>query len=628
MLTGWRKYLQSNHPVRTKISHVKSVQLILAAPVQQIPKLKPKPKLRAYPAICISEEHLHYWHTGLVPHINHVLRGFYKKYPESVEISLESIGESSTTAKPTILVICTSVNKVRSILKKSLVYDKSTYGLKVCRGKVVRSRKKGARRSMAGGFGGDVKPANRDHQELPSNGASIGAYVGERHLPPVSFGGLILVDNKPYGMTVHHMLDDPDDDEENNLDTTAPILRSSAHFLGMPDLTYSESSAYSSGDEEFMYELSDYESDFSSSDAGSETFDIDSEHDDFSDDEELEPGDIKGIPQGCGEEYLITQPAIDDVDDDFYPSEETRDEDHLDSFRLGEIYATSGIRRRVEDDIVHEIDWALFEFQADRRPDKNHIDNGRRFGPPNSHYPVSVVPTSGLANLQVHCMARTSGLQSGRILPGMVIVKIFGRQTPSSSYQVVGKLGVPGDSGAWVVDNEQGRACGHVLAWSSKKKVAYICPMDVSLRDIGETLNAKTISFPGGEEVYSTAAPTLPALYPGGGTSAELSTLMKDLRLPPTPLEIDSVSRTSFGGEGEGEGENGRANANGSLDFIPIRLMAKSDELKTVKISRHQHLNFVKSALMENWNTRTDSVTMKAEEVGGSDVERAVNFVA
>jgi hypothetical protein len=547
-----------------------------------------------------------------MPHINHVLRGFYKKYPESVEISLESIGESSTTTKPTILVICTSVNKVRSILKKSLVYDKSTYGLKVCRGKVVRSRKNGVKRSMA--IGGDIKPANGGHQERPSNGASIGAYVGDRHLPPVSLGGLIIVDDKPYGMTVHHMLDDPSDGEDE-LDTTAPILRSSAHFLEMPDLTHSESSVYSSGDEEFMYELSDYESDFSS-DAGSETSDLESEHEDEPDDDELEPGDIKGIPQGCGEEYLITQPAIDDVDDDFYPSEETRDEDHLDSFGLGEIYASSGIRRRVENDIVHEIDWALFEFEEHRCPEKNHIENGQRFCPLKEQYPVAVAPTSDLSDLQVHCMARTSGLQSGRILPGMVIVKIYGRQTPSSSYQVVGKLGVPGDSGAWVVDNEQGRACGHVLAWSSKKKVAYICPMDVLLRDIGETLNAKTISFPGGEEIYTTASlsasiPTLPALQTGAEEEDELSNLMKDLHLPPTPSEIDGISPTQLEPEIRTGKDDGKS-------FIPIQLMTKSEDIKTAKIPRHQHLSFVKAARMENWNS---AVTMNEEEVDGSDVD-------
>jgi hypothetical protein len=34
-------------------------------------------------------------------------------------------------------------------------------------------------------------------------------------LPPVSFGGTILVDGKPFGMTVHHMLDAPSDDESD-----------------------------------------------------------------------------------------------------------------------------------------------------------------------------------------------------------------------------------------------------------------------------------------------------------------------------------------------------------------------------------------------------------------------------
>ena len=470
-------------------------------------------------------------------------------------------------------------------------------------------------------FGGDTKPANGGHQERPSNGASIGAYVGERHLPPVSFGGLIMVDDKPYGMTVHHMLDDPSDGEDD-LDTTAPILRSSAHFLDMPDLTHSESSVYSSGDEEFMYELSDYDSDFSS-DAGSETSDVESEHEEENGDDESEPGDIKGIPQGCGEEYFITQPAIDDVDDDFYPSLETKDEDHLDSFRLGEIYASSGIRRRVEDDVVHEIDWALFEFEEHRCPDKNYIENGQRFRPVKETYPVSVAPTSDLSDLEVHCMARTSGLQSGRILPGMVIVKIYGRQTPSSSYQVAGKLGVPGDSGAWVVDNEQGRACGHVLAWSSKKKVAYICPMDVLLRDIGETLNANSISFPCGEEIYSPASPsasipTLLALRTDADVdvSDELSALMKELKLPPTPSEIDGISPTDL------EPENRHAEGDGK-SFFPIRLMTKTEDVKMGKIPHHQHLNFVKAARMENWNSHADSITMNEEEVEGSDVEGA-----
>jgi hypothetical protein len=573
-----------------------------------------------------------------MPHINHVLRGFYKKYPESVEISLESIGESSTKTKPTILVICTSVNKVRSILKKSLVYDKATYGLKVCRGKVVRSRKRGVRRSMAKDFGGNTKPANAEHQERPSNGASIGAYVSERHLPPVSFGGLIMVDDKPYGMTVHHMLDDPSDaEEEDPSSPTAPVIRSSAQYLDMPELTHSESSYYSSGDEEFMYTLSDYESDFSSggeeeSSAEDQDGDEESNYDDTAHDDELEEaGDIKGIPQGCGEEYLITQPAIDDVDDDFYPSEETRDEDHLDSFGLGEVYVSSGIRRRTENGAVHEIDWALFKFAPERCPDKNRIENGRRFCKASQeHYPVSVAPTSSFSDLEVHCMARTSGLQSGRILPSMVIVKIYGRQTPSSSYQVAGKLGVPGDSGAWVVDNEQGRACGHVLAWSSRKKVAYICPMDVLLRDIGETLNARSIYLPGGEELYSPSTARVHPEQAGeqvknpnlGAIEKEITALLPNLKLCPTPTQIDGVEVGEEESGAEADGECGK----GDRGFIPIRLVTKGDGMqKTVAIPRRQHLNFVKTARMENWNS--ESVTMSEEEVDGTDGEEVVRPV-
>lgn len=557
-----------------------------------------------------------------MPRINHVLRGFYRKYPESVEISLESIGESSTTTKPTILVICTSVHKVRSILKKHLVYDKSTYGLKVCRGKVVRSRKQGVKRSMANELG-EIKPLNGKHQERPANGASIGAYINERHLPPVSLGGLIVIDDKPYGMTVHHMLDDPSDssDSEEEVDPEAPILRSSAHF-DMPDLTHSESSIYSSGDEEYMYSLSDYESDFSSA-AGSE-YDSSDDYDresSFSDDDEegiKEPGDIRGIPQGCGEEYLITQPAIDDVAEDFYPFPETRDEDHVDSCQLGEVYASSGIRRRIEDGITHEIDWALFEFQSDRAPDANCVTNGERFcGRREGEYPLSVAPTRDLNGLDVHCMARTSGLQSGRILPGMVIVKIYGRQTPSSSYQVAGKLGVPGDSGAWVLDNENGRACGHVLAWSSRKKVAYICPMDVLVRDIGETLGAESICLPGGEELLGDRGPE--TVVPSRVTSLleagrrvddeELNELLRGLNLPPTPEQIDGIepslvldNTTQQGGQGD---EN----------FIPIRLMPKPEN------GGMSEKASIRSFKMSAGRGRTESITMGGEEIGRLDLE-------
>ena len=59
---------------------------------------------------------------------------------------------------------------------------------------------------------------------------------------------------------------------------------------------------------------------------------------------------------------------------------------------------------------------------------------------------------------------------------------------------------VGGDSGAWVIDNKDGRVCGHVLAWCERNAMAYICPMDVLLEDMKHTLKAKRVCLPGSVE--------------------------------------------------------------------------------------------------------------------------------
>ncbi|QSZ31497.1 hypothetical protein DSL72_001064 [Monilinia vaccinii-corymbosi] len=477
--------------------------------------IKPKPKLKTFPAIRISQEKINFWHTNIMPHINHALRSFYKKYPESIEISLESVGESSTKTKPTILVICTSVNKVRRKLKKSLVYDKAIYGLKVCRGRVIRARNDGVKRSMA--YGNEFEGKNTQHQERPQNGASMGAYINHHHLPPVSFGGLVTVDDKPYGMSVHHMLDDPSDDEEDEpTQPTQPILRSSARsqHLEVPDLTHSDTSYYSSGDEEYAYDFTDYSSSSSSFDSHSDSSPYASEDEDDSDGEfpTREPGDIPPIPVSPSNvhKYPVTQPAIDDIDPDFYPDPETRDEDHLDSCLLGNVYTSSGIRRFDHENIIHEIDWCLFKFEDHRLPDISSMSPTTQ--------PTSVVPLADLPDLPVKCTARTSGTQTGRILPAMSILKIFGRKTPSMSWQVAGKIGVPGDSGAWVLErgddatagpgNHSGRIAGSVLAWSQRKNVGYICPMWISILDMANSLKCERIGLPGVETpIWSRISP-------------------------------------------------------------------------------------------------------------------------
>ncbi|GKT52801.1 HET-s domain-containing protein [Colletotrichum tofieldiae] len=496
----------------------------------------PSPKTRLYPQIPLPPDAVERWNTFVMPQVNQALRHFYRKHrEESVEVSLESIGSSPTRTQPTVLVVCTSVSKVKAILTRKLgeLFDgKSGFGLKVCKGQVMRSRKQpgNVKRSAAHDDDdeGTIKAANPDFQARPNNGASIGAWVGDRHLPPVSLGGLVLVDDKPYGMTVHHMLDDP---EEIYKHTKAqdPAMRSMARDADDVRFDwYADSSAESSSGDDYACEFSESESEaYSETDV---TSDASEESGDESEGEYDQPGDIPGVEPGCGEGYIITQPAMDDVDEEFYPSEETANEDHLDSFTVGEVYASSGIKRREQNGLIHEIDWALFEFTPERLPEDNTIPRiqTKQLSPsygkfPSKHgkfmHPMTVAPTSALPGLEVQCMARTSGLQTGLILPALTSVKIFGRVTPSHTYQVSsaatetppelvgdGKkqpMGIPGDSGAWVIERAHGRVCGHVLAWSGRKRVAYICPMDVMLLDIAEALEAREVGLPGGEPVVS-----------------------------------------------------------------------------------------------------------------------------
>lgn len=470
--------------------------------------------MRLYPHVALAPEVVDKWNKVLMPEINHALRHFYRKYPESVEMSLESVGPSPQKTQPTVLVVCTSVGKVRAIIKKrvgGLFEGPTGLGLKVCRGQVVRSHRQSqsVHRSMArrSGFKGTeletehVEAINPEYQERPRNGASIGAWIGDRHLPPVSLGGLVMIDDKPYGMTVHHMLDDPDRDF-GSTDT----LRCSA----LPDLDWYAQSGDESGDD-YAPELSDTESE-----AYSDT-DITSDYEDDDEDEEdeyTEPGDVPGIEPGCGEGYIVTQPALDDVEDDFYPDAETADEDHLDTYSVGRVFASSGLRRKHANGLVHEVDWALFQFTHDRLPEDNNIPRVQSDTTGKSLLrPIAVASFDSLPGMEVQCIARTSGLQTGKVLPALTSVKIYGRASPSHTYQIISveeqqkgaraPLGIPGDSGAWIIDRTHGKLCGHVLAWSQRKHVAYICPMDVLLLDIAETLDACEVKLPGGEPIVT-----------------------------------------------------------------------------------------------------------------------------
>lgn len=181
----------------------------------------------------------------------------------------------------------------------------------------------------------------------------------------------------------------------------------------------------------------------------------DIEYDDDDETEDIAMGDTLGITPGHGRELVVTQPAIDDVDEDFFPNEEDMDDDHLSSHIFGHVHASSGIRRASRGAISHEVDWALIKVNENRRRETNVVIGGARhcelkekqqvrkrsLSIDSASYPCHVVRAHELGGLRVHAFGRTSGLQTGAILPAMVMVKMPGRMSFSHSWQVMGNFG-------------------------------------------------------------------------------------------------------------------------------------------------------------------------------------------
>jgi hypothetical protein len=349
-------------------------------------------------------------------------------------------------------------------------------------------------------------------------------------------------------MSVHHMLEPPTEDEASS-DSDSEVddggekgafrssvrggLRVTDRSLDLQAL--SRFAARSNHDPGYMSDLSSVSSTDSDDDGGGyESSDFES---DVSEDDDA--GDKPGISVSSSHEIKVTQPAFNDaVAENLHADDATTeelDEDHLASYTLGKIYASSGLRRSSNnnnnnDGRRFEIDWALLELEPPRLQPFNLIQGGRRhckspvsftppFTPPicrqstlysadEDWYPTEIMAADALANLKVHCFGRTSGLCTGTISAAMSFVKIKGRKSFSLSWTVVsggdeGKLGVGGDSGAWVVANESGRVAGHVLA--ERSGVAYICAMALLMADIRQTLSACRVGLPGGVSSSSSA---------------------------------------------------------------------------------------------------------------------------
>lgn len=527
-----------------------------------------------------------HWYATMLPELELILKRIIDRW-ESYSIDLFMVGETAELARPTIYMMCASVEKARKALQH-VNKEKQMFDIKVVRGQISRSKagkkkrrgKKDDKSSKKPSSGGlecsaeDVHRSNPYYQERPACGASIGAYLDKQHLPPVSFGGTVLVDGEPYGMSVHHMLENDEldlglEDTVNLEPSMDPHLPFNDGIAGFPWGPEALPEAL------YPFEISEDESDEDQSSAGDDEswlFDGLQSERDLGRDADVDMGDTPGIAPSQGRDLIVTQPAIDDVNGSFFPNEEDMDEDHLSSHSFGHIHASSGIRRANRGAISHEIDWALIKINENRMRGTNVVTGGAMHCESKSSqqaktldreaiskisidesasYPCQVVKTDELGGLRVHALGRSSGLQTGVILPAMTMVKMPGRISLSHSWQVRGNFGgmflfqslfwilpgsrnenrqfhlcsllmfslVGGDSGAWVMDNASGRVCAHVLAWSPRNNMAYIAPMEVLLDDMAHTLGAK-VTLPREEPQTSPVSKTQTAVDYGDIPSA------------------------------------------------------------------------------------------------------------
>ena len=416
-----------------------------------------------------------YFDTVMMPRLSRMLAKAINRW-ESYEIDVFMAGKTLETAKPTVLMICSSILRAWKILEY-VNQDKGLFDIQVASGQVTWSKKKKRRqkKSAAPEVSRTTDRQPSRYQEKPTCGASIGCFVDEQHSEAVTFGGIVLVNGEAHGMSVHHMLQE-DQEPDLSLDGLESLLPDEMAILDIS--------------EDKLHDLECLRA-------------LDS--DDSAMVEDINMGDLPGTLPGEGEHVIVTQPALDDVDENFFPDEDDMSDDHLVSHGLGSIRASSGLRRLTYGSIAHEVDWALFKIHEERRASTNMVEGGTKHCQAQGSYPSHVLKAETLGSLRVHAYGSTSGLATGTILPTMQQTKMPGRVYPSPVWRVKGDFGVGGDSGAWVIDNATGGLCGHVTAYSDFGQYATIAPMEVMVHDMEQTLGASVALPPTHYEPTATA---------------------------------------------------------------------------------------------------------------------------
>jgi hypothetical protein len=169
---------------------------------------------------------------------------------------------------------------------------------------------------------------------------------------------------------------------------------------------------------------------------------------------------------------------------------------------FGTMLARSGARSRPslehDGDYEAEMDWALFSIDQWPHPLSSHIQSiskGLNFS--------NVVPGAN-----VRATGRTSGYQTGQINTAMSLIKhgkrftqewtIFKNALSSMKEWIEGGIGVDGDSGAWIID--QNTAAIYGMAWGrhrvTTRPICLFSPIKDIIEDIKEKMKVSTVSLP------------------------------------------------------------------------------------------------------------------------------------
>ena len=398
---------------------------------------------------------------------------------ESYELSVCMTGSSRDSAKPTVLMVCRSLSLAWRILKH-VNEEKKLFDIYVAPGELRRSKakkkKKGSNNKKIAK--GEDKPGQQPsrYQQKPTCGASIGCFVDEQHSEAVTFGGMVLVDGELHGMSVHHMLEDPTAGPDQADVAEPPPEEMSDFFVAFDDMP--------SDMPDPIWGLEDLPDGFDAL----EILEAEAEGK-----KNAPTGDLLGVKPGQGETIIVTQPALDDIDVNYFEDQSEMSDDHLCLHGLGTIHASSGLRRLKYEDVAHEIDWALFKMHDDRRPITNVVEGGNRHckTAAQNGYPSQVLKAGALGDLDVHAFGSTSGLETGKIRSEMELTRMPGRRFQSPVWRFEGNFGEAGDSGAWIIDNETGGLCGHVSSYSESQQSGVLAPTEAQLQDMEETLSVK-----------------------------------------------------------------------------------------------------------------------------------------